>query len=81
MKIKRAIVLLLVAVGLFSFSFGWRLGDAQANGDIWLAFKQDSFMGFPVTHITALVGAGFLFAGMLSFASKTQQQSKEAKTE
>ena len=63
-------------MGLFVFAFGWRLGDAQVSGDIWLAFKQDSFYGYPVTHICTLIGTGFMFAGMFKFSLKTQQESR-----
>ena len=76
MNNKLSKILLFIATGLFAFAFGWRLGAAQICGDVWLAFRQDSFMGYPVTHVVTGVGLVFMAVGMVKFASFTQQNGE-----
>lgn len=78
MKYKMAISLLGIAGVLTAIAFIWRLFSAQMMGNIWLAFQQDSFMGYPMTHIVSGFACVFLFAGLFKLESSlTQHKTKE----
>ena len=64
MKNKKAILFLSIFVVLFLFALSYRLYDAAQYGNIWLAFQQDSFFGWPYTHIAGMICMPFLFVGM-----------------
>lgn len=63
---------------LFAAGLVNRLIDAQNYGNVWLAFQTDSFMGWPLTHITGFLSLAFFGFGLVCFSSlSVHAQDKE----
>ena len=67
-KTKATLTKFLFAFGaiLVLVAFAIRVADANAHGDILLAVTNDSFMGFPYTHIIGMLGIFVFMLGMLT---------------
>jgi hypothetical protein len=80
MNDKTSMLFFVSGVVLFAVAEANRLLDAQANGDVWLAFQTDSFMGWPLTHIAGILSCVFFALGCL-LLKKSLVHAQESKAE
>ena len=57
-------------------AFAYRIFDAINYGDWQFAFVQDSFMGFPITHILSAVSFAFVGLAYWFYRSSVSQQER-----
>ena len=67
---------LIIAIFLGSIGFILRLYNGYMVGNVWLVFITDSYMGFPYTHILALISFPFWLIGFGAvFGKKKDKKS------
>jgi len=63
--------LLIPVVVMYSVAMIVRVYDAYLQGDVWLSFSRRSDVGYPATHILALVALIILLYAIFGLKKKT----------
>lgn len=63
---------------MFSIALGYRCVEALLEGNIWLAFQVDTFLGYPITHIvgTLSIIPMFIFIHYLDTEPLAKDEAK-----